>query len=554
MRGRQVFMSSLVQEGVTRLFGNPGTTENPVLDSLGDYPGVHYYTTLHEGVAVGAARGYTAASGEPSAVNLHVAPGLGNGIGMIYAALKSRTPMLVTAGQQDTRMRLRNPLLSHDLAAMAAPVVKWAGEPRCADELAPMLRQAFKIAREPPAGPVFVSLPVDVMEQETDLAAEAPARVYARTQVDADGLAALAQALLASRAPALVAGDEVAMADANADLKALSECLGAPVWHEALRTLAALPGDHPANQGRLPFEAASIRRALADRDLILMIGSELADEIWFDPGPVFPAQCVLAQITDSHQSLARRQRVDIGLIGALGEAMASLREAVAARGGAAWEQAAGERIARMQAERESRQAELEASLARIRDLRPMTPRWAISELFRCLPADVVIVDEAITAYPDVAALAPVRARRDYIGGRGGGIGQGIAAALGVQVAFPGRPVVAITGDGSAMYSISALWTAAHHRLPILFVVLSNREYRVLKHNIDTYRQRYDAASNRDYPHMDLTDPVLDFVAMARGMGVAGEQVTEPGALAAAVERGLGSGAPYLLDVVISGKP
>ena len=168
------------------------------------------------------------------------------------------------------------------------------------------------------------------------------------------------------------------------------------------------------------------------------------------------------------------------------------------------------------------------------------------------PREAIVVDETITGFLEVAALFDFRGPGDFFSGRGGGIGQGIAAALGVQVAQRDRPVVALSGDGSAMYSIQALWTAAHCGLPVIFVILSNREYRVLKLNLDAYRHRFNAESNRPYPHMDLVNPTLGFVDMAKGMGVEGEQVTEPEALAAALRRALEAGKPYLIDVIVSG--
>src|SRR5881394_4441778 len=178
MRGRQVLMQTLINHGVERIFGNPGTTESPLLDSLLDYPQIEYVVHLHEGVAVGAANFYAQASGKTAFVNLHVAPGLGNAIGMIYGALKNNSPMVVTAGQQDTRARLRDPVLGHDLAAMAAPVTKWSVQVERADELGPILQRAFKIANEAPAGPVFVALPINVMEQETDIPPGKPATLF----------------------------------------------------------------------------------------------------------------------------------------------------------------------------------------------------------------------------------------------------------------------------------------------------------------------------------------------------------------------------------------
>lgn len=189
MRGREVFMQNLVAHGVRHIFGNPGTTENPLLDSLIDYPSMDYVVHLHEGIAVGAASYYARATGLTGVVSLHAAPGLGNGIGMIYNALRANAQMVVTAGQQDTRMLRREPLLAHDLAAMAAPVTKWSTQVQCADEMDEVMRRAFKIANDPPCGPVFVSLPVDVMEQQTDNGPIAPGRLYREAAPDARALA-----------------------------------------------------------------------------------------------------------------------------------------------------------------------------------------------------------------------------------------------------------------------------------------------------------------------------------------------------------------------------
>ncbi len=553
MRGRQVFMDTLVAQGAQRIFGNPGTTENPLLDSLADYPQISYCTALHEGVAVGAATGYAQASGKTAVVNLHVAPGLGNAIGMLYGALQAQTPMLVTAGQSDTRLRLRAPVLSHDLVAMAAPVTKWSAQPQHADEMAPMLRRAFQLANEPPRGPVFVSLPVNLMEQETAHGASLSGPIHAQAPAAAAGLDAAADILLASKAPGIIAGDEVARSGASPTLVALAESLGAPVWHEPLRAQCAFPSRHPNNGGRLPLERAAIRKALSRHDAVLLVGGGFLEELWFDPGPATPPGVTLIHLCESHASVAARHPVDIGLVGGLAASLAAIASRCADQADAQARSAAETRNHALAQALKARLAATEKSIREQWDLRPMTPRCALHSISAGLPQETVVVDETITGYGEVANLFNLRGPGDYFGGRGGGIGQGIAAALGVQTAFPERPVVALTGDGSAMYSIQALWTAAHHDLPVVFVVLSNREYRVLKHNIDVYRQRFNAPSNRPYPHMDLTVPTLDFVAMAQGMGVAAEQVTAPAALQEAVAKALAAHKPHLIDVLISGK-
>src|SRR5258705_2952986 len=218
MRGRRVLLETLLAHGVDRIFGNPGTPESPLLGALLRYPEDQFIVQLHEGVAVGAANFYGQASGKTAFVNLHVAPGLGNAIGMIYGALKNNTPMVVTAGQQDTRLRLRDPVLGHDLAAMAAPVTKWSVQVERADELGPILQRAFKIANDEPKGPVFVALPINVMEQETDISAGKPANLFDKSRPDPAGIAALARLIAAAKNPAIVAGDEVARARARQTL------------------------------------------------------------------------------------------------------------------------------------------------------------------------------------------------------------------------------------------------------------------------------------------------------------------------------------------------
>ena len=487
MRGRRVLMESFVAQGVRHIFGNPGTTETPLLDSLPAYPEIGYVMALHEGVAVGAASFCAQASGRATVANLHVAPGLGNGIGALYGALKGNSPVVVTAGQQDTRMRLRNPVLGHDLVAMAAPVTKWSVQIERADEIAPILRRAFKVATDAPQGPVFVSLPIDVMEQETSVEASAPDRLWRAGAPDPKGVAELAGALLKSRSPVIVAGDDVARSGATHALVTLVEQTGAAVWFESLRHHASFPTGHPNYRSSLPGDAAQIRKALAGADLVLLLGGPFFEDIWYAEGSPFPNGATVLQIEQTPEPPALKHRPDFRLVGDLPAALAALSEAVRAGASAEFRAAAQRRNAALAEacaqEKEAYKTRLEKAWNR----EPASMPRVTAELRRGLPDDVVIVDESITASLDLARAFEYRGFGDYFGGRGGGIGQGFSGALGVKVAMPHRSVVALSGDGSAMYSIQALWTAAHHKLAIVFVVLANREYRILKHNVDVWR-------------------------------------------------------------------
>ncbi len=553
MRGGQVFMESLLLHGVDAIFGNPGTTENPLLDRLIDYPQLPYYVALHEGVAVCAASFHAQATGRTAVANLHVAPGLGNAIGMMYGALKAASPLIVTAGQQDTRMRFHNPLLSHDLVAMAEPVTKFSAEPQSADELGPLMSRAFKIANEPPCGPVFIALPVDVMEQETTVGPSSSGPLMPGV-ASADAISRAIALILDSENPCMVVGDEASRQGGLNELVSLAEITGATVYHQGLRSHVCFPNRHPNYRGRTPFEAAAVRKLLSPHDLVLLIGGNFFEDVWYDKVSHMPEGARVIQLENSQHRLAVSVPLDLGVTGELTQTISSLVTGLRDTASADYSNAASERNTSLKADSEERQAAARAALEKLHDASPMAPVRALHELSRSAPDNAIVVDESITASLEVAHHFEEKQNGDYYGGRGGGIGQGIAGAIGVQVANPDRRVVAVSGDGSAMYSIQALWTAAHHGLPIIFVILSNREYRVLKHNLDIYRARFDIGSNKPYPHMDLTSPTLGFPEMASGMGVPGETVTEADAIAEAMARACSTNGPYLIEIVISGKP
>ncbi len=552
MRGKQVLMESLVAQGAKFIFGNPGTTESPIIDSLLDYPQLRYILALHEGVALGAASYYAQASGKTGVVNFHVAPGLGNALGMLYNALKANSPLLVTAGQQDTRMRLRNPLLGHNLVAMTAPLTKWSVQAERADELALLLHRAFKVANEPPAGPVFVALPLDVLEQETEIAAIPPGAMYPGGPADPSGIEKAAALLLERERPVIVVGDDVARRLAGEEILGLAEVLGAPVWCEGIHLHAALPSRHANYRLGLPFDAQSIRKALAGADLVLLVGGPFFEEVWFAPGPPFPDQAVVIHVEETPARLANNYGVRVGLVGQLKAVLRGLRTAVETGASTHFREAAARRNQALQSLKEEEAASQRLRAQKRWDRRPISMPRFMAEVEAALPEDAVIVEESISASLDFARTVGLRPG-DYYGARGGGIGQALPGALGVKLAHPHRPVVALSGDGSAMYSIQALWTAAHHDLAIVFVILNNGEYRILKHNMDRYRKLFGVNPTRPYPEMDLRKPGLTFVDLARGMGVEGERVAEPADLKAALVRALASPRPYLLDVSMEGK-
>jgi benzoylformate decarboxylase len=272
MAGRQAFLEILRAAGVEYIIGNPGTTELPLMDILVEHSDLNYILTLHEGVAMAAADGYALASGKLGVVNLHVAPGLGNAMGMLYDATKTAAPLLVTAGQQDGRYAFTEPLLWGDLVRMVESMTKWAYQIERVDDLPRALRRAIKVATTPPTGPVFLGLPMDMMMAEAELDVSAPPRIGPRIRGDLEAMQRAATLLAQARQPLIIVGDEVAKSDALTEIVAVAEALGAPVFTETVPNTTCFPSDHPLYQGPLPRTQHGVRTHLQEADVVFVVG------------------------------------------------------------------------------------------------------------------------------------------------------------------------------------------------------------------------------------------------------------------------------------------
>ena len=454
--GRNVLLEVLRTEGVAHCFGNPGTTELPFVDALAEHPGIRYVLGLQENVAVAMADGYAQATGRPSFVNLHTVAGLGGGLGNLTNAMANRTPMVVTAGQQDRRNLLAEPILSGNLTGLAAATTKWQHEVRHLGELAPVLRRAFLSAATPPGGPVFVSIPMDVLDETGDV--DLPPRSHVDRAAVAGGLDELA-GLLAEAAPddlALVVGDEVAAGGALSEVTALAEALGARVFGAPLHSNLDFPTDHPLWTGMLTFSAAAVSAALSRYRRTFVVGAKaFLVYSWTPPSP-FPPNSELLHLAADPALVGRDLPTRFGAVGDLRASLAALLPLVAERVDSAAVSAALER-ARNQAE--GTVERLAAMAAERASEAPMHPMAATAALLGAMAPGGVLVDEAITTGFHVRMLYRSSTPGSYYFCRGGGLGWGVPAALGVKLARPDQPVLCIVGDGSIMYSVQALWTA-----------------------------------------------------------------------------------------------
>jgi thiamine pyrophosphate-dependent acetolactate synthase large subunit-like protein len=546
LSGADAFIEQLIAGGVRYVFGNPGTTEQPFLGRLGKYPELNFVTALHESVAVCAAEGYARATGKVGVVELHAGPGLGNGLGMLYNAAEGRTPLLVYVGQVEQHSLYLEPTLSGDFVAMAHPVAKWAYEVRTADEIPQIVRRALKVAATEPCGPVVLSIPMDLMEQPCNTQIAAPSTVSMAVSPDPAAVETAAELIARADAPVVLVGDGVARSGAIRELSEFAQLIGAPIYG-AFMTETCVDPDEPLDAGRLPsIEGAAAARQLQPFDAVIAIGTKVLSQIFPIPGLPLGDRDVVHIGLDTWE-LAKNQPSAV----VYGDERASLRALL---------HDLTPRLAPRRAELQDRRAHAEeriaATVQKAIDLDharwdelPMSPERAVAELAALMPAGACLVDESLTAYTAVARYFRFEPGR-WFRLRGGGIGEGMPMPIGVQLGHPDLPVVALVGDGSSLYSITALWTAAHHRLPITWVILNNHSYRVLKEN--ARRESASTTAAEELVGADLTDPQIDFVSLALGFGVEAHRVTTPDEIRNVFPAALAADHPVLIDMSISG--
>jgi benzoylformate decarboxylase len=546
--GRSAFLSLMRDEGVRRMFGNPGTTELPIMHALTEQTEIGYVLGLQESVVIAMADGYARASGELVSCNVHVAPGLGNAIGAIYTSGVSGTPMIVTAGQQEQGHGLTEPLLYAPLVPIAQPVVKWAVEVTRIEDLPLILRRAAKVALTPPTGPVFISLPGDILNDEAAIDMGEMTRVDTATRPSDAALEAFARRLLAAKRPVIIAGTEIMRADAFAEAARLAEVLGAPVLQQSVQHGAHFPSEHPAFLGALGRDQEQVRKVLSDYDLLVCVGSEVLQMSVYSPVSPLPEGTRVVQIGLRDWEMGKTYPAEIALRADVKETLTALNPLIERLGGAERKAAAKAAMADLAGRNWSALRTTRTAAARAKSAAsPLDGDWLMLRLTERMPEDAIVVDEGLTTSRGLLWFWPFRDRLGYFGNVTGGIGWGIAAAVGVQMAQPARRVFAVIGDGSSMYSIQALWSAAHYKLPVTFLILNNGGYRILK-------QRLKAFHGNDRPiGMDFRDPPIDISSLAKGFGVPAHRASTAAEFDAAMDAALArTDGPTLIEAMVAG--
>jgi benzoylformate decarboxylase len=511
--------------GMTTMFGNPGSTELPM---LADFPADFCYVLgLQEAVVVGMADGFAQASGKTTVVNLHTAPGVGNAMGAIFNAQANHSPLLITAGQQArAQITLQANLTNRDATRMPHPLVKWSYEPPRAEDVPLALAHGTHLAGLAPRGPVFVSLPMDDWYAEVDEAdakAAIERRVSGRAVADPEAVRALAERLDKASNPVLVAGPDIDTAGGWELGVALAERQRLPVWASPATGGVRLgfPEDHPNYRGVLPPAIGPVGQTLEGHDLILVVGSSVFPYYPHIPGPLLPEGAELVAITSDHDEAVRAPMGE-AIVADVGLTLAALVEAVP-------------ESSRPVPEPNPGPQEIPAT-------DPLNPSTVHSALAEVMPEDAIVVLESPSSTLALRNQLRISRPGSYYFSAGGGLGFGLAASVGVQLAQPDRPVVCVLGEGSAQYAITAFWSAVAYKAPVTFLVLQNQEYAILKWFAEV--EQVSAA-----PGLDL--PKLDVAAVAEGYGVKAHRAKERDEVAGALSAALASDRPELVEVPVA---
>ncbi len=554
--GADLFVQALEQYGVSHVFGNPGTTELPIMRAL-EGSDLEYVLALHEDIAVGMAAGYAQtrryhSHHDPAVmpagvVNLHTTPGVAHGIGNLYNAEVTGAPIVITAGNHSTDFRTREPILTGDLEAMTDQFCKWSDEVLDIRALPMQLRRAFRVALTPPTGPVFLGLPLDVMMAETEAEPERLGAIPTGGSGDLRQIDRAAGMLEAADGPVMVVGDHVARAGSDAVAAAvdLAEAAGARVHGEILACEIDFPTGHDQWVSYIPPDE-TIARTLMSTDTLLLVGCSTNTTLTRHEGELVDRDTTIIQVSDDAWEVGKIEPADAAVIGDPGEVLSELADRVAARVSEAQREARLEDVAtfKQMAEQQMR------SMGEDEADDPRASKADLVDAMREAVPDVYIVDEGVTAKYAMLTRWSFEPEQ-YVSNKGGGLGYGLPAAIGAAMAEPmrddPRDVVGFIGDGSYLYYPHSLYTAARHDVDLAVVIPDNRNYRILKDN--TLSLFGGEEDDYEFIGMDI-DPPVDIPANAESNGATGHLVEDPAEIGSAVMKAVEADGTVVLDVLV----
>ena len=548
MAGKRILLEAFRAEGVEFMFGNPGTSEAPMMDIMKDYPDIRYVLALQEATAVGMADGYWQARRKVPLVSLHIDNGLVNGFSLMIDQKYTYAPMVLTAGNKDIRKLVAG---RSDLAEMARPFAKWSAEITHAEQMSGAIRRAFQEANSPPRGPAFLAVAANAFDDEADVSIRASNPVLP-AMPDQIAIEQAARMLAEARRPIMVVGGHVGEYGGESDLQAaatLAERVGLRTYtHYSGR--ANFPAAHPLWHGRIQMRSPSDFEVIEAADVILAVGCPIFEDFFHITTNVLRKEQRLIHIDVAAGEIGKSERADIGIIAHPGTTLAILEQAFKGTATGTEQEAAQERRREAEGEGMNMAQQFAAKVQHERDHKVMTPAVMAAAIASALPENGAVYNDAISASPEVFHAVSPNTNADFFASRGQSIGWGIGATIGVKLALPDRPVVGVIGDGSAMMTIQGLWTAVNEGAGAVFVIVNNNSYRILKINMNHYRRITGQDLPSEYFGMDFATP-LDFAAQAKAYGARGETANNYDELRSAIRDGLASGAPTVIDARVS---
>ena len=549
MRGSIALMEMLRAEGVKYIFGNPGTSEAPILDAMEAYPDFEYVLAVQESVAIGMADTYARATGTPAFVSLHIDNGLSNSFALLIDSYNTGTPLVVTAGNKDVRKLTEG---RSDLAEMARPYAKWSAEITHPEQYPSAIRRAFNEAASPPTGPVFLSLSANSLDDEADIDIVPSRRFTKSPNADPKDIEDAVELLARAENPILLVGDRVMETGGTAAAVRVAEQLGAAVYGY-LSTQVNFPTGHPQYMGPMTVRHSAAVETLNNADVVLAAGCPVFSEFFYKGDTVLGPHTKLVHIDINANEIGKSEPTDVGVFASPGAALAQIAEALESEMTGSQIEAARGRAEAVAAKTRAADEAFRSTAPSGGNRRPMSPESAMLALSEALPDNAVVFDDSVSNRASLQAAAKFNEPGDFFSARGNSIGWGPGGGLGLKLANPDRPVVAVCGDGSAMMSVQGLWTAVNSNIPTVFVMCNNAMYRILKLNMNIYKNDIQGRPDEPSKYMAMDFPVpFDFAALGRAFGMHGVRIEDPSEIGPELNKAIEMNAPAVLDVVMDG--
>ena len=550
--GNQKIIEQFLADGMDHMFGNPGTVEQGFLDAVEEYPEMKYILTLQESIAVMTADGYARATQKPTLVQLHSSPGIGNAVGALYQAKRGHAPLVVIGSDAGTKYMNMDAQMANDLVGMMAPVTKYSTMVLSSKSLLRTLRRAIKIAATPPMGPVYVCLPMDILDEINEEEVFPTHIPSTRILPSPELIREIADTLLAAEKPMIFVGDGVAYSGALPELTKVAELLGAEVYGVEFGDLV-MDNSHPLYQGTTGHMFGSYSKPITSKgDVNLILGTYMVPEVFPDLEDIYAPDAKVIHIDLNAYEIAKNHRVDIGVVSDPKSSLEALFELLNKEITPAQKEAAAKRIQQISDLKAQKLSDDLENDEKQKGKSPLQMSQFASVLAAKLPADTIIFDEALTSSPAITRHIIPKVAGNYFVTRGGSLGVGFPGAIGAKLANPDNTVIGFSGDGGSMYTIQALWSAVRHNAGAKFVVCNNGSYKLLQLNIDVYWQEREVPRHEHPLSFDLSYPAIRFDLLAQSLGVDSVRVEKEEDIAPAIERMFADDKPFLIDLVLEG--